>query len=269
VRVIYASDAQVPNIPGNTDTPDDPDIPDDSDKTENSDKTEDSDKTDDPDVFDPNDIVREEGKVVYCVSDGKQYNSLSNAMTIGGELILLADVNECAMQVTQDTILDLRGFTVGYKNEQSDDTIVINGGNLIVKDSSENKEGIIENNAQKRYSRVAIRVKNGALILEAGTVCGKKTAIYAEDRTAVTINGGTVIGKEDVGMGIYLLSNVSLEINGGYITTEEPTRYAIAAKEGITGYSIIINGGKIDRNIGNNGDGILIINGGEISGEVK
>ena len=266
VTIIYAYDTENPGTSEDSDTPD---VPDSTDTPESSDKTEDSDKTDDPDVFDPNDIVREEGKVVYCVSDGKQYDELSDAMTIGGELILLDDVNECNLQVTQDTILDLRGFTVGYKNEQSDDTIVINGGSLIVKDSSENKEGIIENNAKKSYSRVAIRVKNGALILEAGTVCGKKTAIFAEDKTAVTINGGTVIGKEDAGMGIYLLSNVSLEINGGYITTEEPTRYAIAVNEGMIGYSIIINGGKIDRNVANFGAGEVIRNGGELSGEIK
>ncbi|MBP3315900.1 MAG: prepilin-type N-terminal cleavage/methylation domain-containing protein [Clostridia bacterium] len=266
VTIIYAYDTENPGTSEDSDTPD---VPDSTDTPESSDKTEDSDKRDEPEVFDPDKIVAEEGKVVYCVSDGKQYDSLANAMTIGGEMILLADINECDIQVTLDTILDLRGFTVGYKNEQSDDTIVINGGSLIVKDSSENKGGKIQNNCNPRNNCAAIRLKVGTLIVEAGTIQGSKIAIYAEVKTSVTINEGTIIGKGNVGMGIYLLSDVILEINGGYITTETTTRYAIAVNEGMIGYSIIINGGKIDRNVANFGAGEVIRNGGELSGEIK
>ena len=267
VIVIYASDAQVPNIPGNTDTPDDPDKPEDSDKTENSDKTEDSDKTDDPDVFDPNDIVREEGKVVYCVSDGKQYNSLSNAMTIGGELILLDDVNECDLQVTQDTILDLRGFKVQYSTENWQDTIVVNAGTLTIKDSSTDELGVIINTADHQLGVAAIRVKAGSVILENGTVIASKCAIYCEAGTTAVINGGEVRGIGVAGMGIYVSNSVELTGNGGYITTESSSTYAIEAKEEMNSYSISINGGLIEGTVAHIGLGSLTVNDGEIRGK--
>lgn len=267
VRVIYASDAQVPNIPGNTDTPDDLDKPEDSDKTENSDKTEDSDKTDDPDVFDPNDIVREEGKVVYCVSDGEQYNSLSNAMTIGGELILLADVNECDLQVTQDTILDLRGFKVQYSTENWQDTIVVNAGTLTIKDSSTDELGVIINTADHQLGVAAIHVKAGSVILENGTVIASKCAIYCEAGTTAVINGGEVRGIGVAGMGIYVSNSVELTVNGGYITTESASTYAIEAKEQMNSYSISINGGLIEGTVAHIGLGSLTVNDGEIRGE--
>ena len=267
VIVIYASDAQVPNIPGNTDTPDDPDKPEDSDKTENSDKTEDSDKTDDSDVFDPNDIVREEGKVVYCVSDGKQYDELSDAMTIGGELILLDDVNECNLQVTQDTILDLRGFKVQYSTENWQDTIVVNAGTLTIKDSSTDELGVIINTADHQLGVAAIRVKAGSVILENGTVIASKCAIYCEAGTAAVINGGEVRGIGVAGMGIYVSNSVELTVNGGYITTESASTYAIEAKEEMNSYSISINGGLIEGTVAHIGLGNLTVNDGEIRGE--
>ena len=266
VTIIYAYDTENPGTSEDSDTPD---VPDSTDTPESSDKTEDSDKTDEPEVFDPDKIVAEKGKVVYCVSDGKQYDTLANAMTIGGELILLADVNECDIQVTLDTILDLRGFKVGYNNEQFNDTIVINGGNLTVKDSTDDKLGVVANISNPEFVNLysAIRIMRGTLILESGALMGTKCAIYCDEGTVAVINGGEVKGIGDSGMGIYVSESVDLTVNGGYIATESSATYAIEAKEEMNLYSILIKGGLIEGTIAHIGAGNLTVNDGEIRGK--
>ena len=244
----------VPETPKDTDAPKPPDEPVEE-------------ETDDPNAFDPDDIVVQDGKVVYSMLTGEQYNSLNGAMTLGGELVLLADVRECTIKVKEDVVLDLNGFTIGYLNEYTDHTVIIDGGTLTVKDTSEDKSGAIINATKHDYHLSAIRIEKGALILEDGTIQGSKSAIYLNSGTSATINGGNVMGIDTSGMGIYLTTNSSLEINDGYISTEAQERYAIMVKSSAKEYSIVINGGQIDRDISEPGNGNIVVNGGNISGK--
>ena len=256
--------SEEPDAPEDTDQPTDTEKPED---TENTDNNGDGEDDDNPEEFDPSKIVVQEGKVVYSVANGEQYNSLDNAMTIGGELILLDNVNECSIEVKGDVVLDLNGFSVGYGIEQSDNTIIIDGGSLTVKDSSADKLGAILNNGAYDGSVAAIRIKNsGSFTLESGTVSSTKCAIYCENEAIVNINGGTVSGVGTVGMGIYVLDNVALTINDGYIATESAQRYPISINEGTLGYVVTINGGLIEGTIAHRGEGSLIINAGIVQG---
>ena len=197
----------------------------------------------------------------------KQYDSLIDAADFGGELILINNVSEASIKISKDTVLDLNGFSVGYGIEQSDNTIIIDGGSLTVKDSSAEKLGAVLNAPKYDGSVAAIRIKNGGtLTLESGTVSSTKCAIYCEDEAIVNINGGTVIGLGTVGMGVFLDSNVVLNISDGKIVAESSSTYAIAANVGIEDYSITIDGGIIEGTIGHAGTGTLVINDGMIIG---
>jgi prepilin-type N-terminal cleavage/methylation domain-containing protein len=244
--------------------PDEPNVPE---TPKDTDAPKPTDEADDPNAFDPDDIVVQDGKVVYSMLTGEQYDSLNGAMTLGGELVLLADVCECAIKVKKDVVLDLNGFTIGYLKEYTDNTVIIDGGSLTVKDTSEDKSGAIINATKHDYHLSAIRIEKGALILEDGTIQGSKSAIYLNSGTSATINGGNVIGIDTAGMGIYISTNCSLEINDGYISTEAQERYAIIVKSSAKEYSIVINGGQIDRDISEPGNGNIVVNGGNISGK--
>lgn len=215
-------------------------------------------------------IPESEDKVVYSFATKEQYDSLIDAAEIGGELILINDVNESTIRITKDTVLDLNGFSIGYLIEASDSTVLIESGRLTVIDSSENKAGAIINNNNANYTDLnswgAIRVKGGALILESGKIIGTRSAIYCDSNVSVTINGGEIRGIGDEGMGIYVSDNVNLTINGGYISTETTKRYAISAKDSTSGYTITVNDVLIEGAIGNYGSGSLVINNGTIKG---
>lgn len=215
-------------------------------------------------------IPESEDKVVYSFATNKQYDSLIDAAEIGGELILINDVNESTIKITKDTVLDLNGFSIGYLIEESDSTVLIESGRLTVIDSSENKTGTIINNSNVEFEDVlpfsAIRVSGGALVLESGKIIGTRSAIYCDPNVSVTINGGEIRGIGDEGMGIYVSDNVNLTINGGYISTETTNRYAISAKDSTSGYTITVNDVLIEGAIGNYGSGSLIINNGTIRG---
>lgn len=240
----------VPETPENTDAPKPPDEPE---EDENSYL-----------------IPENEDKVVYSFATKEQYDSLIDAAEIGGELILINDVNESTIKITKDTVLDLNGFSIGYLIEESDSTVLIKSGRLTVIDSSENKTGTIFNNSNVEFEDVnpfsAIRVSGGALILESGNIIGTRSAIYCDQSVSVTINGGEIRGIGDEGMGIYVSDGVNLTINGGYISTETTKRYAISAKDSTSGYTITVNDVLIEGAIGNYGSGSLIINNGTIRG---
>ena len=243
--------------PGNTDDPEGTDAPE---------------PTDEPIEDDKSYLIpKSEDKVVYSVVMNEQYDSLDNAATIGGELILIANVKEASIEIKNDVILDLNGFTVGYfdseTNEDSDDTIIIDGGSLVIKDSSAPKLGAIRNKAREDANVSAIRIKNGgSLTLESGTVSGTKCAIYCEDGTSAIIDGGEIRGVGEAGMGIYVSNSVNLTVNGGYIVTEKSSEYAIGAKDIMNDYLITVNGGLIEGTIRHGGKGNLVINDGTIRG---
>ena len=245
--------------------PDEPNVPE-------TPKDTDAPKPPDEPVEDENSylIPESEDKIVYSFATNKQYDSLIDAAEIGGELILINDVNESTIKITKDTVLDLNGFSIGYLIEESDSTVLIESGRLTVIDSSENKTGAIINNNNANYtyynSSGAIRVNGGALILESGKIIGTRSAIYCDPDVSVTINGGEIRGIGDEGMGIYVSDNVNLTINGGYISTETTKRYAISAKDSTSGYTITINYVLIEGAIGNYGSGSLIINNGIFKG---
>lgn len=276
VTVIGIDEVSAPEEPENTDPSDEDDTSDEVDPpaepdtpTETDPPVEDEDEDEDENGNgeEVGNIVAQEGKVVYSVLDNQQYDSLTNAMTLGGELILLADVKECSIEVTKDVLLDLNGFTVGYSNEQSDHTVIINGGALTVTDSSEDKSGVIFNNANPDLELSTIRLSSGSLTLEEGTLQGAKCAIYAEDNTSVTVKGGTVKGVGSHGMGVFIMSGAALTVNGGRIATENSEKYAIVAKESESDYTITINGGMIEATIAHIGAGSLTVNDGIIKGE--
>jgi hypothetical protein len=159
--------------------------------------------------------------VVYSLLEDKQYDSLENAMTIGGYLLLLRDIEETYVVATKETVLDLYGHTISNGTEQNLHTVIVNGGDLTIVDNSPSKAGAITNDSDTDAKPSSVYVSNGGtLTLEDGTVSGYKCAIYCDENSSVKINGGKVIGKGSVGMALTVYSGSTLEVNGGHIMSE-------------------------------------------------
>ena len=146
----------------------------------------------------------------------KNVTAASDLGSTGGNYKLTADVLDFAWTITSGkTEIDLNGHKLNQ-------TVTVNGAELVIKDTSENKTGLIVSNNQEGLSTY-----NGAV---------------------VTVNGGKIQGTY---WGIVVRKNCKLTVNGGIITCALTTGVAITGNgSNNNGTVITINGGQI---IGDNG----------------
>ena len=232
---------------------------------------------------------------VYVAQIGDvKYESLAEAFKAGGDIILLNDVVVTAtIKVERNTTvtLDLNGKTI-------DGTVkvriaIMSYGDLTIKDSSEEKTGVVKAGIDTAGN--CVNICAGSFTLESGNIYSLNNGILIDEEAAtVTVNGGkitaepgtnnsaafyissasetivNIAGGELVGYnGILLWNNTKLNITGGSIDAKgrlaiqgngsrDNTEIAISGNAKITGREAAIyhpQGGK------------LTISGGEVTGE--
>ncbi len=178
-------------------------------------------------------------KKVYVAQIGEtNYETLQAAVDVGGEVMLVADVADGAITVTdgQNVTLDLNGHTVTVANTDAGNITVEAGATLNIKDSA--GEGKIVTNTPYSTNTTAtyglIEVF-GTFNMESGTIdatCSEPAtngqyAIVVKDSGKVDVSGGTIKA------GWFALSannlkttaNAVINITGG--TFESTADYAI------------------------------------------
>ena len=228
-----------------------------------------------PDPFDPSKIIAEEGKVIYSLVDNQQHDSVSSSVENGGYQLLLADVEEDAVIVTKETILDLNGYKLSkYKNGVNESAIIVDGAKLTICDSSVSGTGMVYGYKVGDHAPFPSTIKlinGGSLVLEDGTIAGEYRAIECTDGTYLAINGGTVKGESGSIQAISVSNNCTLDINGGLIEASDKSRIAIRAgdeSDNVSGYIVNIKSGVINGRIVQFGDGMFDISGGVFNGDL-
>ncbi|MBE6287668.1 MAG: hypothetical protein E7099_05710 [Mediterranea massiliensis] len=136
--------------------------------------------------------------------------------------------------IINDTVtIDLNGYKIipaeTFTATNNALIVVANGAKLIIKDSSNNGNGMIDaNNNDQIYAAITLTSntnydenKVAELIVEGGTLKGYYYAIAGNGNrhnTKVTINGGTLQGYADDATAIYHPQNGTLIVNDGIIT---------------------------------------------------
>ena len=176
-------------------------------------------------------------KAVAQIGEAK-YDSLAEAFAVGGDIVLLADV-ELAKTITvkNDASLDLNGYTLsGTCNAgQSHLFMVNNGAKLTIKDNSSEQTGIITYAGNESTGWI-VDVE-GKLVLESGTLelTGTWDIGYAVDvrpnawgtayteGTAFVMNGGKIVSSDGAvrvassSADTYKDVSASFTMNGGEI----------------------------------------------------
>lgn len=198
--------------------------------------------------------------------NGTYYNSLREAINAAGTeeatIKLYENRNEdIVIESNRNIKLDLNGYTLRVNN-----TIRINGGKLIVTDTSENKTGRVEGNGSTLFTQYG-----GELIIKKGTFVANNRGITANQNARtiieggnITANSGSAITFEGTGYfemtggkvhgnsnGFYTEANVQIIITGGEISgntngvyNNGTTAIIIGKKDGIVRKTPIISGGQ-------------------------
>jgi len=176
--------------------------------------------------------------IVYVAEvDGVKYETLAEALAVGGNVTLLTDVElteRLTINAGQEIVLDLNGYTIsGGYTEAASSAVITNKGKLTVKDSSDAQTGKITSAALNpdlaaipSYANNTI-TNSGEFILESGTIeCMTDAgAAYAIDvawhtnDASVTIKGGKVTAVRcAIRVVAWSSAKDTLNIEGGEIT---------------------------------------------------
>lgn len=147
-------------------------------------------------------IIEPSGESVAAIGS-RGFGSLEAAFAAAGDGDVITLLKESAEQgqgtVEKSVTLDLNGQTVSVSGDDAG-ILIVNGGELTVTDSSQERNGII------RGGQTLIEVeKGGSFALEAGT-------LQADAGTALHVSGG---GLADLTGGSIVAGNVGVEIGGG------------------------------------------------------
>lgn len=158
--------------------------------------------------------------------NGVSYYSLQDALNVGGNVVVLKDVQlSSQVKVNKTVALDLNGKTISYSGSTLLPSGLINvgnGGNLTVYGNGSIVSG---NNA---YAAITVIGNNDVnsnavkLTIENGTFQGRYYPISGNGtyhNTEITINGGTFSSTE--GLCIYHPQEGTLTINGGSFEGQE------------------------------------------------
>ena len=162
--------------------------------------------------------------------NGTSYDSIANAISAakvaeGSTLKLLADVNNGIEIDGGKFTIDLNGYSITNNNRLNG--LAINGGNIIVIDSSAGKTGTIIGSEKGVY------IVNGTVTVNSGTISGDVDGIWGEDSNII-INSGTISGDGCAISG----KDSNITINGGSISSDYRSIY-------LANSSITVNGGDI------------------------
>ena len=167
--------------------------------------------------------------VIPCIIENEK--QLRNFLKEGGSCVLSKDIIitgdltggwNALPTIKNETILNLNGHTI--KN----DTTTSNNFNMTLVGSSSGKltltgNGRVEftNNKKSNGSSAAVyATATSNIIIEDGTYIsdGSKynIAVWAQDNSIVTINGGTFKNTNEVSDLIYAVGNATIYINGGF-----------------------------------------------------
>lgn len=168
---------------------------------------------------------------------------LKELLLIGGEITLLNDIDlESQIEIRNDVILNLNGYSLKTIKENVDVIWVLGDGNLTI-----NGDGVID--ADNSYSVYV--GGNGQLTINEGNYYSPVSSVYAQSNAKVIINGGTfkVVGDYEQ---IYTLNlrdkatdNSSIVVNGGkfykYNPAESKSENPVANFVG-EGHTVSVNG---------------------------
>jgi uncharacterized repeat protein (TIGR02543 family) len=215
---------------------------------------------------------------VRVVETGMEYTSIQEAIeaseTNEYNLQLLRSIVLSTDAITiaegQDIKLDLAGYSIVAQN----DLVFKNEGTFVIKDSSQNKTGKIENTLGIVVDNTGIfKLESGRLshLLEAG---GSVYKYVVKSSGIMEVSGGTIIANTKHTIG--LQNSGTITINGGEIISENAESGSYNTGIYNTG-EVIVNGGKVSgratyfkNSPGGRGKGIdnvggeVTINGGEI-----
>ena len=213
----------------------------------------------------------------------KTLQDVINEATAGAKLIELnTDMKTDTLTINEgkDITIDLNGHTIdrGLKEATANGSvIVVNGGNLTIKDGTNTNTGkITGGNITGDYPDGyggGVLVKNGKLVLETGQIAGN-SARYGGGISVLsgeaTINGGIIQDNKSTaqGGGIYLLHKGSLKLNtNGKITNN----YAGGGGGGVFARgNFMMSGGEVSKNTAiQNGGGVYVYGDDNVSAEPK
>ena len=146
--------------------------------------------------------------VAKNMNTGISYTNLQaavDAVTAGDTIRMLANVNlTAAVTITKTLTLDLNGDTI---SGTATDVIVVDGGDLTIKDGGEN--GLIRNTNAESDDAIWL-TQNGNLTLNSGNIYGVKYGVYASSGV-MTINGGSITSD----LLTIVIRTATLNANGG------------------------------------------------------
>ena len=138
-----------------------------------------------------------EGRCPYCglqfvaEAGGTKYTTITAALNADSNVKLIADVNinEQLIINADNAVIDLNGKTINCNVVGN--AILVNGGTLIIKDSSEGKSGEICDKCNE--TSAAVCVSGGKLIIESGnyTISGDYSTAVKQIGGSLEIKGGS------------------------------------------------------------------------------
>ena len=166
--------------------------------------------------------------------------ALKELLVKGGNISMSENITlDMAVDITEDTILDLGGHTLNAANEAGY-ALVADGAKLTIKN------GTIATN-----KRVASAENGGEVVIKSGTFTSGDVAFSASGAGAkVVLDGGNITAQEG---GIGSFDGAAIEINGGSITGIDNFPVFTNGTSGRGNNTITINGGEFEGNITSNG----------------
>lgn len=222
------------------------------------------------------------------VTEVTTFEEFKTAANNGGKIKLGSDITLTANTFVKDiSEVDLNGYIlncgdytlVAYSELTIKDTSsgqngkVSSSSSFVIQIGSSSKTGKLTLNSGRIEGNVSygVRVVNGELVINGGSIISNSYPIYADNGVKVTMNGGYVYA--DAAVGIQVKQNSEFVMNGGKIET---MKYGPAVNLNGAGSSMTMNGGIIeclyDDGTGKKGgagilafkDSNVTINGGQI-----
>ncbi len=254
---------------------------------------------------------------VYYVGEGALEKAIENAAD-GDVIALESDITlDAGLVINKRLTLDLNGHTISLEDSTgATASLITNYGNLVINDSVGGGKlsfvtttpggqsyasntisnrgtltvngGTFENNSTGSACYALDCYAGSTATINDGKFTAKKTAVrifnWSASEAALIINGGEIVSETGYAINLNLGNTpaVSLEINGGTLTTNDTT-YNLAIYAYMTSNSaysaenvkINISGGKFNGYVAINGkacetmvEGNLSISGGEIEGVI-
>ena len=193
--------------------------------------------------------------------------SLTSALSNGGGIKLTDNItleDETTLSVTQNTVLDLNGFSITRTGGTINGFIIeIKGASLTINDSEEGGGKIVSSNPSYGYGIQLY--SDSTLIMNGGSIETTRESIDIYTITSnvkIEINDGAVTSSADNVLGIRGDSNIEVTINGGTLTSGKDAQVAVyASTYSANPIQFTMTGGSIT----SSGGGLQIYKGTEVT----